>query len=167
MDKVIVTALLTAASVIAAVMVVNVVMPALGKSGSSVMSSSSAAAEVIKTDIEIIAVATNAADTEIYVWIKNVGASRISAIDRSDVFLERVATSFTRQNYEDPGATDACANAPATSGNWWYCLEDNETLWKPNTTVKITLTVGALVPDNYTIQYITSNGVKAEKDFSV
>ena len=91
MDKVIVTALLTAASVIAAVMVVNVVLPAVGKSGSSVLSSSSAAADQIKTHIEIIAVATDTtgAPEVIYVWVKNVGASIITSIDKSDLFVDR------------------------------------------------------------------------------
>ena len=116
MDKVIVTALLTIASIFAAVMVVNTMLPALGRSGSSVLGSSAASAEQIKTNVEIITV--TAIGTEVYVWVKNVGAVEILSIDDSDVFLEDVgAASFDRMPYEAPlPADDPCADAPA-NGN--------------------------------------------------
>ena len=94
MDKVIVTALLTMAGVIGAILVINTVLPALGRSGSSVLSSSSAASDIIKTDIKIIAV--EATGTSVYVWVKNVGSGNVLAISRGDAFLEDVGTSFTR-----------------------------------------------------------------------
>ena len=46
MDKVLVTTLLTMAAVVAAVMVVNTMLPALGRSTSAVLSSSTAATRV-------------------------------------------------------------------------------------------------------------------------
>ena len=101
MDKVITTALLTIAAVIASVIVVNTMVPALGRGSSSVVGSSAVSAEQIKTNVEIITV--TAISTEIYVWVKNVGAVEILSIDDSDVFLKDVgAASFDRMPYEAP-----------------------------------------------------------------
>ena len=101
MDKVITTALLTIAAVIASVMVVNTMVPALGRGSSSVVGSSAVSAEQIKTNVELLTVTAIA--TEIYVWVKNVGAVEILSIDDSDVFLEDVgAASFDRMPYEAP-----------------------------------------------------------------
>ena len=164
MDKVIVTALLMMAAVVASVLVINSVLPALGRSGSSVLSSSRTASDIIKTDIKIIAVEANG--STVYVWIKNVGSGNVTAINRGDTFLEEVGASFTRMSYVDPGATDACANAPAAVDSWWYCIEDAETTWKPNFTVKITMTLSAPASGDYKVKYITNNGVDDEKSFS-
>ena len=166
MDKVISTALLTIAAVLAAVMVINTMIPALGRSGGSVLSASTEAADIIKTDIEIISVLT--ASTEIYVWVKNVGVVDIVDIDKADVFLEDVgAASFTRMTYEIGSVTNDCTASPASTDEWVYCYEDGETLWKPNDTIKVTILLTGAPSGEYKVQFATSNGVTVDKTFSV
>ena len=165
MDKVISTALLTIAAVLAAVMVINAMLPALGRSGGSVLSASTEAANIIKTDVEIISVLT--VSSEVYVWVKNVGAADIKDIDKSDVFLEDVgAASFTRMTH-DSGQDGLCNYVPSTPDEWAYCIEDGATLWKPGNTIKITILLTGAPTGQYKVQFATSNGVSVDKTFSV
>ena len=59
MDKVITSALLIIASVIAAVALINAVIPAMGKSSSALVAANSDAADRIRTDIAILHVASD------------------------------------------------------------------------------------------------------------
>ena len=121
MDKVLATTLLTMGAVVAAIMVVNTILPALGRSGSSVVSSSGAAASRLKTDVKVIHVSTDTTSTPayIYVYVKNVGANNVLAIDQSDVFLE-TSTTFDRLTHTQVGLTTDCATKPeSTDGQGW------------------------------------------------
>ena len=167
MDKVITTALLTIAAVVGVVMVINAVLPSLGRTTGSVLSSSSAAADIIKTDVESIAVAsdTSAAPPKVYVWIKNVGTSHILAIEKSDLFLEEVNASFDRLTH-DSAQTGSCTYSPP-AGSWAYCIEDGETVWKSNVTVKVIIARATLPVGDYRVEFYTNNGVSDEEPFSV
>ena len=167
MDKVITTALLTIAGVIAAVMVVNTMLPVTGRSSSSILSSSAAAANQIKTDVEIVTV--TAIGNEIYVWVKNVGAADIPSIDDSDVFVEDVGTSFDRFTFSLPEDTSPdCDTATPAPTFWTFCKEEAWDVWKPGRTVKLTITLsGGAASGEYLVRFVTSNGVAVEKTFSV
>ena len=167
MDKVLVTTLLTMAAVVAAVMVVNTMLPALGRSTSAVLSSSTAASNRLKTDTEIIHVATDTSNPTkiVNAWVKNVGAANIDAIDLSDLFFLKTSatTSFARLTY---GAN------PCTADCWEYCIEGTTcsqagTPWKPGDTIKITIRLGTLATGDYLVRFITHNAVAAEKEFTV
>ena len=157
MDKVLVTTLLTMAAVVAAVMVVNTMLPALGRSTSAVLSSSSAASERLKTDTEIIHVATDTSGSPdiVYAWIKNVGAAEITAIDSSDLFF-KTSTTFDRLSY----------NASCSSDCWSYSIE-GATDWDPGVTIKITINLSASLSGDYLVRFVTHNAVAAEKEFTV
>ena len=156
MEKVIATALLTTAAVVAAVMLINALLPSATRGSSSIRSSSESASSQIETDIDIIA--TDHPTTTVVLWIKNVGTADVIAIDNSDVFLEETGgVSFTRMTYEDP---------QATTDTWRYILEDGETVWKPNNTVRIVITLATAADGDYEVTFITNNGVEAKKKFS-
>ena len=155
MDKVLVTTLLTMAAVVAAVMVVNTMLPALGRSTSAVLSSSTAASDRLKTDTEIIHVATDTATFKVYAWIKNTGASEITAIDSGDLFY-KTSTTFDRLTY----------NAGACTDCWSYSIED-DTVWNPGVTIKVTVHLTSLATGNYLVRFVTRNAVVAEKEFTV
>ena len=165
MDKVITTALLTIAGVIAAVMVVNTMLPVTGRSSSSILSSSAAAANQIKTDVEIVTV--TAIGSEIYVWVKNIGAADIPSIEDSDVFVEAVGTSFTRFTVSIEDTSADCDAAGPAAGLWNYCKEEAWDVWKVGRTVKLTITLSGAASGEYLIRFVTSNGVAVEKTFSV
>ena len=65
MDKVIVTALLTIGAVTAALVVIFAIGPSIGRSSDAVVASQAEAAGRIRTSIEVIAVASNAAGTKV------------------------------------------------------------------------------------------------------
>ena len=156
MDKVITTALLTMAAVVAAVLVINTMLPALGRSGSSLLSSSGAAADRIKTNVEIIAVSATSRSSVVEVWVKNVGVADLLAIDHSDVFIE------------SPSELIRAIHGPGVPPNWTYAIEDvGGTILEPTRTAKLTITLASLPPGKYVLRFITNNGVQAEKAFSV
>lgn len=161
MDKVLVTTLLTMAAVVAAVMVVNTMLPALGRSTSAVLSSSTAASERLKTDTEIIHVATDTTGSPeiVYAWVKNVGGAEITAIDSSDLFF-KTSTTFDRLSYD----SSASCSAPC----WTYTIEgSSDTTWSPGDTIKLTINLSTLATGDYLVRFVTHNAVSAEKDFTV
>ena len=153
MDKVLATTLLTMAAVVSAVLVINALLPSVGKGTSALVSSGDAAAQRIKTDVHIVHVATDTSSNQIYFWVKNIGAAEILAINRSDVFL-KTAGSYDRLPY---------ASGPQY---WDYQIED-ETIWRPSVTNKITIYLPSLAPGDYLVRFSTNNGVTAEMAFSV
>ncbi len=146
------------AAVVAAVMVVNTMLPALGRSTSAVLSSSTAASDRLKTDTEIIHVATDTVNFEVYAWIKNTGASEITAIDSGDLFY-KTSTTFDRLPWDDD------ASCPGSSC-WSYSIED-DTVWNPGVTIKVTVHLTTLPTGNYLVRFVTRNAVVAEKEFTV
>ena len=158
MDKVLVTTLLTMAAVVAAVMVVNTMLPALGRSTSAVLSSSTAASDRLKTDTEIIHVATDTSAFKVYAWVKNTGATEITAIDSGDLFY-KTSSTFDRLPY------NASASCPGSSC-WSYTIED-DTIWSPGVTIKVTVHLTTLPTGNYLVRFVTRNAVVAEKEFTV
>ncbi len=155
MDKVLVTTLLTMAAVVAAVMVVNTMLPALGRSTSAVLSSSTAASDRLKTDTEIIHVATDTATYKVYAWVKNTGVAEITAIDSGDLFY-KTSSTFDRLPYNSDSCTDC----------WSYSIED-DTVWNPGVTIKVTVHLTTLPTGNYLVRFVTRNAVVAEKEFTV
>ncbi len=156
MDKVLTTTLLTMAAVVAAIMVINTMLPAIGSSSSSILGGATSASERIGTDIEIINVSTSS--TEVYIWIKNVGVENVLAIPSGDLFFGKVTESFDRIAHTDEGG----------GGDSWDSefTDTSDTIWKPTSTIKITITLGSAPSGDYTVRYITSNSVFDDYDFS-
>ncbi len=156
MDKVIVTGLLVIASVTAAALVVNAILPAISSSSQSAISAQREAADRIRTNIEILAVSSNSDGTQVDVWVKNVGTKAITAIDRSDVFLAQEGTRFDAMTYNQDGGP-----------NTWK-TEPIEPTWSRGDTLHIIIEVdpGKPVGDSdHTLIVSTSNGITAEKYF--
>lgn len=153
MDKVLTTALLTIAAIVAAVMVVNAILPALGTGGGSVVSSSTAAADRIKTAIEIIHVAPPSGN-EVHFWVKNVGASEIQGIENADVFVE--GSDEYRMQFGNAAPPTDCSGS-ANDNKWFYNYEDANDSWTKSTTVRITVCVSGNAPT--AVQFTTANGV--------
>ena len=156
MDKVIVTGLLIIGSVTAAVVVIITIGPTIAGSSQSFLQSNKEASMRIKTDIEVIAVSSDAAGTTVDAWVKNVGVAPIPAVPNSDVFIVTAGTRF-----------DAMAYAPSGDNTW---IEDPVGAeWNRGDTLHITITIAAANPlglGNHLLKISTSNGVLAEKAFS-
>ena len=157
MEKTITTALLIIASLIAALALVNAVLPAMGKSSSALATANSEAADRIKTDIDVIH-ATGDTSGTITVWVKNVGTHVIRLVKDSDVIITK------------PTAAGGVKRLPYVSGCasecWDFTLEDSASAWTTAVTVKFTLTT-SVVSGSYSVSVAAPNGVTADKDFSV
>ena len=155
MDKVITTALLLIASVIAATALINAVLPAANKSTGALLAANSVAADRIKTDIEIVHASGNDTSDKITLWVKNIGTKNIVPISASDVILT-TPSDVLRLPYVS-GCSSEC---------WDYLIEDSGSDWKQSVTVKFTLST-SVTTGVYTITVSVVNAVSAVKDFSV
>ena len=157
MDKVIVTALLTIGAVTAAIMVIFSIGPTISKSSQAVSESQLEASDIIRTSIEIIAVAPDAAGTQIDAWVKNVGVEPISPVNKSDVFVITPGTRFDAMTYNTAGGDDTWTDSPVGSA------------WNRSDTLHIVVTLPAASPlaaGDHMLRVSTRNGVTADLTFS-
>jgi len=149
------------AAVVASALVVSSVFPAITRSSNSIVRIAQSVDERIQTQISIVYAASeldeNATwqDTDsdsrfdVWIWVKNVGASRILGADQSDVFFGTEG-NFVRV----PHTNDAGGTFP----QWSYTLE-NDTEWKRAATAKLTLHYDTtLASDTYTVKVVTPGG---------
>src|SRR5689334_10362309 len=99
MDKAITTALLIVISMIMALLLFNIAYPAIVQSGDAIASMASRASDRMDTQIRIIHAAgeldssgwwqnsNGNSEFEVFVWVKNLGDTRISALNSLDVFF--------------------------------------------------------------------------------
>ena len=151
MDKAIVTVLMLIAGVVCSLVVFNSVYPAINRGASAVSNMSAKVNDRVKSQIEIVETASSGND--IYIWIKNVGSSRIMSLDSSDVFL---------------GQTGATERIPYETGTpqWNYSIE-NDTEWGPTATIKITIQLSSAPSGNYYIKFVIPNGISDEHQFGI
>ena len=157
MDKVIVTALLTIGAVTAAIMVIFSIGPTVSKSSQAVSESQLEASDIIRTSIEIIAVAPDAAGTQIDAWVKNVGVEPISPVNKSDVFVITPGTRFDAMTYNTAGGDDTWTDSPVGSA------------WNRSDTLHIVITLPAASPlatGDHLLRVSTRNGVVDDMTFS-
>ena len=170
MEKTIITVLLILAGTVGAVLVINAVFPALGQSSAAVVSMTDTVSDRVRSQVEIIHVTgeldgdgvfqdTNADGYfNVFVWVKNVGSSRIMAIDESDVFFGEVG-DFNRIPY----VNDARGSLPS----WTMSLE-NDTEWVPTATLKITVYFSSpLSSGTHFLKVVIPNGISDEFTFSM
>ena len=157
MDKVIVTALLTIGAVTAAMVVIFSIGPSINSSSQAVAESQSESADRIRTSIEIIAVTSNAAGTQIDAWVKNVGVEPISPVNKTDVFVITPGARFDAMTFNTAGGPNTWYDSPLSSP------------WNRSDTLHmvITLPVGSpLAVGDHQLKVSTRNGIVADKTFS-
>jgi len=157
-DKAITTALLIVAGVICIMFVFNSVYPAVNRSSQAMVSMAEKIDDRMKSQINIIHASNSSDRKTVYVWVKNVGTSRILSIEQSDLFFGQEG-EFSRI----PHADDAGGGYP----RWAYTIE-NDTEWKSGATLKITVSYesdpGA---GTYFVKMVIPNGVADEYFFSM
>lgn len=151
MDKVMVTLLLVIAGVVCSMVLINAVYPAITGSSGAIVDAASKIDDRIRSNIAIIE--TSNSGSNIYVWIKNVGASSIGGIGNSDVFFGPQG-NFARIAYGGP-----------TAPYWDYSIE-NDTRWGPSATIKITVHYTGTPSGQYYFKVVIPNGISAEDNYS-
>jgi archaellum component FlaF (FlaF/FlaG flagellin family) len=157
-EKAITTALLIIAGIICTIFVFNTVYPMVGRSSSAMVSMTDQIDDRMKSRINIVHEANSSNRQTVYIWVKNVGTTRIDVVDECDVFLGQEG-SFNRIPY--------VSDAGATYPRWSYTVE-NDTEWKSNVTVKFTVSYdsdpGA---GTYFVKVVIPNGIEDEDFFSM
>ena len=158
MDKAVTTALLIIAGVVCMIFVFNSVYPMISRSSQAMVSMADTIDERMKSRISIVHAANSADRKTVYLWVKNVGSSRIVSVEESDLFFGE-EDDFSRIPYVD----DAGGGYP----RWDYTLE-NDTEWQSSATLKITITYDADPgAGTYFAKVIIPNGVSDEYYFSM
>jgi archaeal flagellar protein FlaG len=170
MDKVLSTILLVVAAVVTVVMVINTVYPAVGLSNSALTSASAKAAEIVKSQINIIHAAGELdqngvwQDTNsdgyfnIFIWVKNTGTTTIDDVKSGDVFIGNEG-NWVR--------VSQVSFANGSHPDWDYEIE-NADEWKQASTIQINVNYATpLAPGNYRIKIIIPNGLSEEYEFSM
>jgi hypothetical protein len=165
MEKTITTAFMVIVSIIVSVMVYNAVYPAAVQGSDSIRAMRLRMDERIQSQISIVhAVGEldrfgNWRDTNgdgrfnVFVWSKNVGSARVSAIPQMDIFFGPDG-DFTRI----PAKEAAGGNYP-----YWEWAVENDTSWNPTSTLRITIsTLTPLPQGRYFIKVVLPTGVSEE-----
>jgi flagellar protein FlaG len=150
--------MLTIASIVAIVAVVNAVLPSVSRTSGALISASNVVEERIASQVEVVHATGQDADPDAEVWVKNTGASTIGALDRVDVFFGPDG-DFQRIPQGDPGCTVPC---------WEYTIE-NATTWEPTATLHITVHADSdlAAGTTYYVKVVTPNGIADSKFFTV
>jgi archaellum component FlaG (FlaF/FlaG flagellin family) len=152
-DKILVTLMLIIGGVVCCMVVINAVLPAITQSSGAIADASGKIDDRIRSKIEIIEMSDNVND--IYVWIKNIGASRIQAINTSDIFFG-LEGNFARIPY---------SSTETTKPYWNYAIE-NGTVWGPTGTVKITIYLESAPSGSYYFKIVLPNGISDQDIYS-
>jgi hypothetical protein len=165
MDKTITTALLIVVSMILVVALFNVAYPAIIQGGDAVTSMANNIAERMKEDISFIHASSERDSAngwldpngnalfDVYGWVKNVGTTRIIALDRIDVFFGPEG-NFVRI----PSQADANGSYP-----YWTSQVENGADWSPTATLQIAIHYQTpLSAGRYYMKVSLPNGVSAD-----
>lgn len=159
MDKVITTALLILAGVVCTVFIFNSVFPMVNRSSQAMVSMGETIDDRMKSRISIVHAAPNSSDRKtVYIWVKNVGSSRIDSVEESDVFFGQEDDFWRIPYVEDAGGAYP---------QWDWDIE-NDTQWGSEATLKITISYdsdpGA---GTYFVKIVIPNGISDEYYFSM
>jgi flagellar protein FlaG len=157
-EKAIATVMLTVAGIVAIIAVINALMPAISRTSGSLVASADSVDSRISTSIEIIHASGADASPTVDAWTKNVGSVSVKPLDRVDVFFGP-GDSFVRIPYGGPGCVAPC---------WDYTLE-NDTVWNPTATLRLTLTLdyNLATGTTYYIKVVAPNGISDARFFTV
>ncbi|HSW58615.1 MAG TPA: hypothetical protein VLH15_09445 [Dehalococcoidales bacterium] len=157
MDKTITTVLLIIAGVICSVFLFNSVYPMINRSSAAMVSMTDKIDDRMKSRIEIVHATGSSERSAIYIWVKNVGSTRIPTIKECDIFLGPEG-NFIRIPHE--------STAGESYPRWSYNIE-NDIEWGIGATIRITVNYEVFpVSKTFFVKVVIPNGIAAEHYFS-
>ena len=150
--------MITVAGVIAVVAVVNTVLPAVHRTSGALTSTASVLDDRLSSQVEIVHATGESGSEDADIWIKNIGATVISPLERIDVFFGPEG-EFGCISYGEASCSAPC---------WEYTLE-NDTKWSPTATLHITVHLSDALASGtiYYVKIVTPNGSTDAKFFTV
>jgi flagellar protein FlaG len=151
--------MLTIASIVAIVAVINSVLPSVGRTSGALTSASSVVEDRISSQIEIVQATGQNGNPDAIVWAKNIGSAPVDPISRVDVFFGPTG-SFQRIPEGAPGCAAPC---------WEYTLENGTSTWEQTSTLRITIhnDTNMATGTTYYVKVVTPNGITDSKFFTV
>ncbi|HLV36215.1 MAG TPA: hypothetical protein VKY59_13905 [Spirillospora sp.] len=162
MDKAITTAIFIVISLIMALALFNIAYPAIIQGGDAIASMTARSEDRMKSQFTIIHAVgeldhsgwwqdTNGNGRfDVFIWAKNTGSMRISALDQIDLFFGPEG-NFTRIPHE--------SEANGSFPNWSWTVE-NGADWTPTATLRITVHYGLpLSSGRYYTKVTIPNGI--------
>ena len=167
--------ILTIAAIASITAIINAIYPVVSRTSGSIVTSSAKVDDRLRSDIEIIHAvgelnsAGAFADTnsngrfEIFVWAKNVGDTRILALDEIDVFVGQIG-NFERIPHE-------VEVQEGVYPRWSHDIEgqSDDTQWNPKQTLKVSIDYDTDTQSqgSYDIKVTIPNGITDEYFFSM
>jgi archaellum component FlaG (FlaF/FlaG flagellin family) len=165
LDKTIVTAFMVIISIVASVTVFNSLYPAIQQSSDAMVNMKSRLDDQLKSQVEVVHAsgelnssgawqdANGDGRFNVFIWTKNIGSSRISGLERVDVFFGPEGDFARIPHQSNSGGTFP----------YWTATVVNDTDWNPTATLEITIHFGGtLASGRYFIKIITPNGAEDE-----
>jgi archaellum component FlaG (FlaF/FlaG flagellin family) len=157
MHNVIVAGLLVVASVTAATIAVNAMLPSIHQSSQSVVMANHEAARKIGTEFEIIFIAPTYSGDQIDLLIKNVGIEPIGPLYQSDIYMISPGHDVEFFTYSQAGGPGTWREQPEISS-----LSRGETA-----NIKLSVsTSNPIAQGLHIVRMATPNGIVKEKSFS-
>lgn len=165
MDKAITTALLIIISMVMALALFNAAYPAIIQGGDAITNMAYRQQDRMRSEAAIIHAAgeldsngqwqdTNSdGHFNVFIWVKNIGATTIAPVERTDVFFG-LEGNFARIPFQ----SDSSGSFP-----YWTWNVENGSAWVPTATLKITIHYpNPLTPGRYFVKVTLPNGVSDE-----
>ncbi len=151
--------MLTIASIVAIVAVVNAVLPSVGRTSGALTAASSVVEGRISSQIQVVHATGQNGNPDATVWAKNIGSAPVDPINRVDVFFGPTG-SFQRIPQGTAGCTAPC---------WEYTLENGTGTWEQTSTLRITIhnASNLATGTTYYVKVVTPNGITDSKFFTV
>lgn len=170
MDKAIMTTFLIIISMVMGILLFNAVYPAVVESSDAMSLMTNRADDRLRSQVEIIHAIGELDNTgwwqdvnsngtfDTFIWIKNVGSTRIVALEQMDLFFGPEG-NFARISHQ---------SQVGGSYPYWTWEVENANEWTPTATIKITIHYGApLASGRYFFKATLPNGVSTENFFSM
>ncbi len=155
MDKAITTTLLVIGSLIATVILMNAVLPALANGSNALEVANVRSVDRIKTDVVIVFATGNTSTAEFVLWAKNVGLTTVEDIEKSDIFLT------------SPTGVQRIPFGSSSGTPYWDHVIENDTTWTQTATIRITLHMASVSTGLHSVSIVVSNSTNAVMEFSV
>lgn len=156
MSSVMAESILIIASVVIATSIAGVVMSQVGVFQSTFTATTEGQKDIILTKVKIV-FATNTTDSNINVWVKNIGINPITSANKTDVYFGEI-NQVINIPYDPNGIEDT----------WRWDAPLPQPIWQLSDTHSINITDADIKPGvTYQVTVITPNGFSDEHIFSI
>ena len=142
------------AGVMSAVVVFQAFYPAVQQTSDAMASMERRIGDRMKSQVDIVHAAAYGG-TNALIWVKNIGAEPIKAVERCDIFFGPDG-NFSRIDHKDVGG-------PTPYWDWGV---ENDTAWNPTATLVVTVTYGSPLSGRYFVKFTAPNGISDDYYFS-